>query len=92
MRTLRIYSLNNFPIYHTAVVGIVRDGNFILLYWTGLTAQFIKTCLKIAFGIRQEKGKPLKQCNCSSELIFMAEIATFTQVGLMRSDLMLLSR
>lgn len=36
------------------------DDSFILLYWAALTAQLIKTCLKIAFRIGPEKGKPLK--------------------------------
>ena len=67
------------------------DGNLILLYWTGLTAQLIKTCLKIAFRRRPGKGMPLKQCHCSNEFIFMPEIATFIQFGLIRSDMMLLS-
>jgi hypothetical protein len=38
----------------------LRDDSFILLYWTGLTAQLIKTCLKIAFWIGPEMEKPLQ--------------------------------
>lgn len=69
------------------------DGSLILLHYTGLIAQLIKTCLKIAFRIGPGKKKPLKQCKCSSEFIFifMAEITTFTLFGLMRLNLMLLS-
>lgn len=66
------------------------DGNLIL-YWTGLTAELIKICLKIAFRRRLGKGVPLKQCHCSNEFIFIPEIATFIQFGLMKSDMMLLS-
>lgn len=67
------------------------DGNLILLYRIGFIAQLIKTCFKIAFRIGLGKGEPLKQRKCSSEFISMVEITTFTQFGLMRSDLMLLS-
>lgn len=67
------------------------EGNFLLLYWSGFIAQLIKTCLRIAFSIELGKGKPLEQYKYGSESVFMAEIATFTQFGLMRSDLMLLS-
>lgn len=50
--------------------------------------QLIKTCLKIVFGTGPGKGKPLKQCKCSSEFISTAEITAFTWFGLSRSDLM----